>query len=140
MPCVKAFNSRELPIIHRMIEQKINSPLTSSMGRLFDGIASIIGLCHRSSFEGQAAMALEYQVSDEFILTPYYYEIVHEDHKNKIRSVDWSGIIKGVIEDLRAGRGSAYISTRFHLTLIEIIVDIARQVNKSDIVFHDLSF
>ena len=76
MPCVKAFNSQELLIIQRMIKQKINSPLTSSMGRLFDGIASMIGLCHQASFEGQAAMALEFQVSENLALAPYCYEIV----------------------------------------------------------------
>ena len=59
-----------------MIKQKINSPLTSSMGRLFDGIASMIGLCHQASFEGQAAMALEFQALENLALAPYCYKIV----------------------------------------------------------------
>jgi hydrogenase maturation protein HypF len=134
LPCVKAFNSQELHIIQQMIKQKINSPLTSSMGRLFDGIASLIGLCHHVSFEGQAAMALEYQISDKYILDPYYFDIVPKDYKNNVRSIDWTSIIKGVIEDLRAGRDAMVISTRFHLTLIKMIIDMAYQANKSDIV------
>src|SRR5208283_3280102 len=121
--CVKAFNSQELLIIHRMIKQKINSPLTSSMGRLFDGIASLLGLCHQASFEGQAAMALEYKISDEIILAPYHYEIISE----KVHSIDWTSIVKGIIEDIRGGKNATVISTRFHLTLIKIIVDMAHQ-------------
>ena len=52
----------------------------------------------------------------------------------KVRSIDWTGIVKGVIEDIRGGKNATVISTRFHLTLIKIIVDMAHQANKSDIV------
>ncbi len=134
LPCVAAFDPQELHIIQQMIKQKINTPMTSSMGRLFDGVSSLIGLCHHASYEGQAAMALEYQISDKYFLAPYYYEVVPEDYKNKVRSIDWSDIIKGVIEDFRMGREPMLISTRFHLTLIRIIMDMAHDVNKSDIV------
>jgi len=134
LPSVKAFNPKELLIIQQMITQKINSPLTSSMGRLFDGIASLTGLCHHISYEGQAAMALEYQVIDKFKLDPYYYEIIPEDYKLKIQSIDWSGIVRGIIDDIRAGENVGLISTRFHLTLVGMIVDIAYQANKPDVV------
>jgi len=134
LPCMKAFEPQELLIIQRMIRQKINSPLTSSMGRLFDGVASMIGLCHQSTFEGQAAMALEFRVSDKYILAPYYYDILPEDYKNKVQYIDWSSIIKEIIEDFRAGRDAMLISTRFHLTLIKIIVDLAYQANKTNVV------
>jgi hydrogenase maturation protein HypF len=104
------------------------------MGRLFDGIASLCGLCHHSSFSAQAAMALEYQVSDEYILAPYYYEIIPEDYKKKVQAIDWRGIVKGAIEDIRGGKKPMVVSTRFHLTLIKIIIDMAHQANKSNIV------
>ena len=134
LPCVKAFNPQELLIIQRMIKQKINSPLTSSMGRLFDGIASLIGLCHRSSFEGQAAMSLEFQALESLALAPYCYKIVPLNQNNEALGIDWSGIFLGAIEDFRAGRDAKVISTRFHQTLIEIIIDVARQAGQSDIV------
>jgi hydrogenase maturation protein HypF len=159
LPCVKAFDPHELIIIQRMIKQNINTPMTSSMGRLFDGIASIIGLCHQSSFEGQAAMALEFQASENFASSPYSYKIVpchsqmikicHSracpqasvgesgnplNQNNEVWGIDWFGIIQDIIEDLRAGRDATVISTRFHQTLIEIIIDVARQAGQSDIV------
>ncbi len=134
LPCVKAFNSRELLVIGRMIKQKINSPLTSSMGRLFDGIASMLGLCHQASFEAQAAMALEFQALENLALAPYCYKILPLDQKNEGGCIDWSGIVGGVIEDIRARRDTGYISTRFHQTTIEMIIDVARQAGQSDVV------
>lgn len=131
LPCVKAFSPQELLIIQRMIKQKINSPFTSSMGRLFDGIASLLGLCHQTSFEGQAAMALEFQASDNMASGPYSYEIIP---CRETWSVDWSGIVKGVIQDIRTSRPAGLISTRFHQTLIEIIIEVARRADKPHIV------
>ncbi|MBF0503682.1 MAG: carbamoyltransferase HypF [Candidatus Omnitrophica bacterium] len=134
LPCVKAFSLEELTVIQRMITQKINSPQTSSMGRLFDGIASMVGLCHQTSFEGQAAMALEYQVIENLVLAPYCYKIIPSHQMNGALGIDWSGIIQGVIEDFRAKRDIRMISTRFHQTLIEIIVDLACQAGQIPVI------
>ena len=49
----------ERRLLAQMLEREVNTPVTSSMGRLFDGVAALIGLRQRVSFEGQAAMALE---------------------------------------------------------------------------------
>ena len=63
------FSASELDILRRMLHSNLNSPLTSSVGRLFDSVASIVGLRQRVTFEGQAAMELEFamagQSSDE---------------------------------------------------------------------------
>jgi hydrogenase maturation protein HypF len=75
-------------------------------------------------------MALEYKISDELILAPYDYEIIPE----KVLSIDWTDIVKGVIADIRGGKNATMISTRFHLTLIKIIIDIAHQANNPNIV------
>ena len=56
----KSFTASELPVLRKMLEEGIHSPLTSSAGRLFDGVASLAGLRDRASFEGQAAMELEF--------------------------------------------------------------------------------
>jgi hydrogenase maturation protein HypF len=124
---VQAFVPQELQVLEQMVKQKINSPMTSSMGRLFDGIASMLGLCHQASFEGQAAMALEFQALENLALAGYCYKI-------NSGCIDLSGIIQGVIEDIRAGRDVKGISTRFHQTLVEIIVDVARDFGRADIV------
>jgi hydrogenase maturation protein HypF len=131
LPCIKAFTPKELLVIERMIKQKINSPMTSSMGRLFDGIASLIGLCHYVTFEGQAAMALEFLACVGKSQDPYPYKLVPH---NEILGIDWSGIVLGVIKDIRADRGAKVISLKFHQTLIEIIIDVAHRAGRSDVV------
>ena len=60
MPPVAAFSKAELAALKTMLDEKLNSPVTSSMGRLFDAVASLIGLRQQMRFEGQAAMELEF--------------------------------------------------------------------------------
>ncbi len=60
LPTLKAFTSKELASLKHMLEKDLNSPVTSSAGRLFDGVASLIDVCQQMNFEGQAAMALEF--------------------------------------------------------------------------------
>ncbi len=59
LPAMAAIENEKLTIISEMISKGINAPLTSSLGRLFDGVAAICGIHQRVNFEGQAAMALE---------------------------------------------------------------------------------
>ncbi len=134
LSCIKAFNTYELDIIQRMIKQKINVPLTSSMGRLFDGIASLLGLCHQASFEGQAAMDLQFLALDNVPADPYSYKIIPSNHESEGWCIDWSGIIKEIINDIRAQQDVSIISTRFHQTLVEMIIDVARQSGQTHVV------
>jgi hydrogenase maturation protein HypF len=134
LPAVKAFAPHELIVIKHMIKRNINIPMTSSMGRLFDGIASITGLCHQASFEGQAAMALEYLAMDNPEAKLYSYKIVPCVDQKNTWGIDWSGIINGVVEDVRLGNNTALISSRFHKTLIEIIIDVAALTEQKHVV------
>ena len=134
LPCVQAFEPHELTIIQRMIKQQINIPMTSSMGRLFDGIASILGLCHRSTFEGQAAMALEFLAVDQTVSVPYTYRISASNVQKGSSGIDFSSMIREIIADLRSGCDKAVISGRVHQTLVEIIIDVARLSSHQHIV------
>ncbi|HMB15135.1 MAG TPA: hypothetical protein VKN62_02375, partial [Pelovirga sp.] len=58
-PCTKAFTGAELEILLRMHQQRLNTPLSSSVGRLFDAVASLSGICNRMTFEGQSGMLME---------------------------------------------------------------------------------
>ena len=56
---IRSFSDSELGLLRQMLERGVQSPVTSSAGRLFDAVASLVGLRQRVRFEGQAAMELE---------------------------------------------------------------------------------
>ncbi|MFH1051629.1 MAG: carbamoyltransferase HypF [bacterium] len=113
---LKEFDSKELIILRNMLNNKINCPLTSSIGRLFDAISSITGVAQRSNYEGQAAMNLEF-ASDEKESGTYHFSLT----KQKIVVIDWKQIIEEVLNDVSNKIPTSVISARFHNTLVEII-------------------
>jgi hydrogenase maturation protein HypF len=104
-------------ILTRAVERGLNAPPTSSAGRLFDAVASLIGLRDRVEFEAQAAMELEAIVesNDE---PPYPVDIEALGDHFVVRTVD---VIRGVVLDLLAGRSPSVIAARFHTTLADVI-------------------
>lgn len=106
-----------------LIDKKINSPLCCSAGRLFDGIASIIGLKQNVSFEGQAAMQLEF-TADESTDDYYKFEIIKEKENNYI--IEWKNIVKEILHDLKNNILKSIISAKFHNSLIKIIIDVCK--------------
>ncbi len=103
-----------LPLLAEMIAKGINAPLTSSCGRLFDGVAALLGLCSRASFDGEAAMALE-AVAAADDLRPY--PVVIDRHGPGPLLLDSLAIVRGVLDDLARGVTTAAISGRFHGSL-----------------------
>lgn len=136
LPCIKSFNSQELNILHRMLNKNINAPITSSMGRLFDGIASILGICQRVSYEGQAAMELEYAIANCRTDKTYSFELIPplNTATNLPVVIDWTVIITEILTDMINQISTAEISAKFHNTLIEIIVAVAKQIGRKQIV------
>jgi hydrogenase maturation protein HypF len=130
----------EMEIIKRQIERRINSPLTSSMGRLFDAVSAMLGIGGEINYEGQAAVELEMAAypsvvakspsakNDEAISDigkAYPYGIVED---NEIRIVRLRDLLSAVIEDLRQGVGGGEISLKFHNTIAGMINDMCRLI------------
>ena len=114
-----------------MLEQGINSPLTSSIGRLFDAVASLIGIRNTVNYEGQAAIELEMIIDDGRQMTDdgrkYKYSI---DRENNIYIINPDGIIKGIVEDLKSKLPKEIISLKFHNTIVELIVEMAKKIRE----------
>jgi hydrogenase maturation protein HypF len=134
---VAAFTPTELETLRQMLSKRINSPLTSSAGRLFDGVASIIGLRQRLNFEGQAAMELEFAIADaaptdESYLLPALRQAAGPDDSYLI--VDWAPMIMQIVSDHQRKVPIAIISARFHNTLTESIVRVAQHIGEARVV------
>ncbi|HEY7095224.1 MAG TPA: carbamoyltransferase HypF [Terriglobales bacterium] len=117
---------KQISIVDAMLSKGINTRRTSSCGRLFDAVASIIGLRNTVTFEGQAAIELEMAALDE----TSHYEFEIEDAYPA--QIDVRPVIQEIVDDLSRRRSAGYIAARFHNTLLRIIVEVCRRIRKSE--------
>jgi hydrogenase maturation protein HypF len=126
--------SKRIPVasmrlLQTMIQRKFNSPQTSSMGRLFDAVASLIGVQDHVSYEGQAAIRLEALAKSVDACGIYPFEVTADSQDMWI--IDTRPIILSVASDLKSGIKQEYMARRFHSTLTEIVSDICSKVMKT---------
>ena len=107
-------------VIRRMLERGVNSPLTTSVGRLFDAVACMAGVARVNRFEGQAAMQLERAIGS--CVTRDCYPLSERDG-----IADWAPLIDAISADVRNGTAVDLISARFHNALAGWIVNVARR-------------
>ncbi len=120
--------------LRSMLARNLNSPLTTSAGRLFDGVASLLGLVQVSSFEGQAAMALEFATEGAGVHSPYRIALEAPARPGAPWRLDWRGMISALLEDIAARRSVARLATAFHEALVAAIVDVADHVGEPRVV------
>jgi hydrogenase maturation protein HypF len=141
------FAPDELKTILKMLERGTNCPRTSSLGRIFDAVAAITGFSDPITYEGQAAMALEYAASS---IAPiplagttkwsgpgvraYPLPILHSSQKTAPLTLDWQPMIVQMLTDLASGESPGSIAYRFHETLAAAAVEVAKVVNLPQIV------
>jgi hydrogenase maturation protein HypF len=122
------FTPAERKTLRGMLRKQVNSPITSSAGRLFDGVAAFVGLRTRSTFEGQAAMDLEFAVEDG-IDESYGFAW----HERAPLVIDWEPTLRSLLEDRRRRTPTGVIAARFHNTLAEMILAVARHLDTSKV-------
>jgi hydrogenase maturation protein HypF len=120
LAAVRGAGERNVRLIARMAGRGINSPLTSSMGRLFDAVAALCGVpgSRRTTYEGQAAVELELAAGGP-ARRGYPFRLREEGEGWVVETRE---IIRAVTEDLLAGREAAEVSSRFHRTVAEVVV------------------
>lgn len=141
LPSVRAFSGTELFTIRRMLERGVNAPFTSSAGRLFDAVASLAGVRQVSTYEGQAAMAMEYLLQSTATDDAYAFRIVDQPGGEKPNTpdtprylLDWSDVVLGLLDDVRSATPPGLISARLHNGLVEAIIGIAKVAGEKRVV------
>jgi hydrogenase maturation protein HypF len=125
LPPIAAFPEAERHLLQTMLRRGLNSPWCSSVGRLFDAVASLAGLRQHTHFEGQAAMELEF--AREGIATDEHYDLpLVTRHSSLV--LDWSPMIAAIEADVQRRVSSGEISAKFHNALVEGIVRVVTQV------------
>ena len=120
-----------------LLEKDVHCPVTTSMGRLFDGISSMLGLRHVSTFEGEAAMALEFAaglipIDDE--PAPSFFSMPIENGRHGLQIIDWRPYLKQLVLSSLKGKTLEHMSQAFHQSLANLIVRVAENVGLSRVV------
>jgi len=125
---VRRSGERDVRLIARLVEHTLNTPPTSSAGRLFDAVAALVGVpgSRRTTYEGQAAIELELAASGP--ASPGYPFRLRSNEEGWI--VETRETVAGVVGDLLAGREIGEISSKFHRTVAEMVVAGCEQIRE----------
>jgi hydrogenase maturation protein HypF len=141
LPVLQSFTPAERNMLAQLLRRGVNAPQTSSAGRLFDGVAALLGLHARVTFEGQAAIALEY-LADPAPAPDNLYEVDIKHVSGEPRTLgavtlpaeslvlDWAPMVEALLADLRRGDKPGMIAARFHNALAAAIVAVAHAVGE----------
>ncbi len=130
-PLLSRLREGEQAVVRRMVERSVNSPLTSSMGRLFDTVAALTGVRDDAAYEGEAAIELEAAL-DPDADGAYAFDLVHGD----ALLADPLPVIAAVLDDVAAGISSSTISARFHRAVVACIVSLATSTSQRTGIRH----
>lgn len=116
-------DQKDLPLLMQMIDQGINSPLSSGAGRLFDAVAALTGICTQSSFHAEAPMRLE-AIIKENCQGKYLF-----DYEGQV--ISFRKMFYQILEDRKANTALNEISSKFHNTVVTINLKTSKLLRKA---------
>jgi len=123
---IKKVDRKNKDLVLAMMSGNINSPLTSSAGRLFDAAAALLGVCEYASREAEGPVKLE-SMCEGNVEESYGFEILKDDDRDVI---DTGGLFLGMAADMKKGKDKGVIAARFHNSMAEVIVKTAGRISK----------
>lgn len=129
IPLFSRIDKNMAALLRRMIDQGINSPLTSSSGRLFDAVSSLIGICDVISYEAQAAIELE-AIAAPDIKEAYGYKIDESVDSAAPLIIDVREMIREIVIDMEHKMPQKVISAKFHNTVADFILALCERIKQ----------
>jgi hydrogenase maturation protein HypF len=120
----KRIDTEKCGVLKKMIEQRVNSPLTSSMGRLFDAVSSLLSIRDTVNYEGQAAIELE-MMADSGHNKEYPFEIRNGEQAMVLDPME---MVRGIVQDLIRGLPPSLISGKFHRSVARLVVETCKRI------------
>jgi len=137
LPYINEMDKEKLDFVVQMMEKNLNCPLTSSCGRLFDAVASLLCVRHEITHESQAAMELEalagdIPAGDTLDGEGYDFRLTGHDPDDPVKPfrIDLLPCVRQMTADLQSGHLPAAVSLRFHHTLVEAFTAAAKAVSR----------
>ncbi|MFJ7736286.1 carbamoyltransferase HypF [Lysinibacillus sp. NPDC097287] len=109
-----------LPVLRAMVEKGLNTVYAGSCGRLFDAVSSMLGICDKSTYDGEAAISLSELANVDQKVDAYSYEI--KEHEQQL-IFNFSRMLLEIVEEMTSGKDVKDISTAFHETIVQALVD-----------------
>ncbi|MBY0523972.1 MAG: carbamoyltransferase HypF [Gemmataceae bacterium] len=120
----------ELRTVERMLDQRFNSPATSSVGRLFDAVAALAGVRDRVRYEGQAAVELEWLATEARPAGSYPFEVNMKSDADEALEIDTRPLISAVAADIRRRAPRQDIARRFHAAVVDLIAVVCARLRR----------
>jgi hydrogenase maturation protein HypF len=131
LPLFAEVSDAECGTIVGMLETGVNAPVTTSLGRLFDGVSALLGLCTHNTHQAQSAQLLEWAAWDHGVdATPLPMTIVEDD----LLRLDWRAMIRTLVEARRDGTDLAQLAASFHHAIVRSAMEIVRRVGNGRVV------
>ncbi|MGW1894540.1 carbamoyltransferase HypF [Streptomyces sp. NPDC002004] len=131
LPCVAACPPEELAVLQRQVDRGINCVPTSSMGRLFDAVSSLAGVCHHSGYEAQAAVELEAAAVGAQPEDGDAYAFALSAPSAGPLTADPAPVLAAVVGDLRDGVPAGRVAARFHRAVARLVAEVCRRAREA---------
>ncbi len=126
LPSVASFSDSERRTLAVMLENGVNAPVTTSAGRLFDGVSALLGLSQRNGYEGQAACALEWAAASDS-RSAYPFDVTGS-------VIDWAPALQAILDDVQSGIPASLIAAGFHAGLAKAIAEMAHGIGVESVL------